>query len=270
MDEYLLFDIETRPNQRLLENLRHAYEIETNEDIEVQNMSTLTVDKVKSLIARENPSIAWLELHYLREHEGKARKGVFDELNKRLDTLRNPIDKKWLTTPETQQIITIAWSQGPDGEIEVRQYEQDEADGSDYGINYDEWLTDTLSDFWGLAKRTKICGWNSAGFDIPVLMQESRKLQIPYERYKIHSFSGVEYNMMDLMKVRFPRDWRGLRPSAMAVGMPPEDDAVDTLVSGANVAKAYRNGDYDSIATHCRVDIRRLQYLFKAYQGLYF
>jgi len=270
MTDYLLFDIETRPNQPMLDNLRHAYEIETNDDVEDQEMSKLTVEKVKSLIVRENPSVAWLEVHRLQEHEGKARKGVLDEIDRRADTLRNPIDKKWFTTPELQQVITVAWSKGPNAEIEVRQYEQDDDDTSDYGINYDEWLIDTLSDFWSLAKRAKICGWNSAGFDIPVLMQESRKLGTPYERYKIHSFAGVEHNMIDLMKIRFPRDWRGLRASAMAVGMPIEEDAVDTLVTGTNVARAYQDREYDKIATHCRVDIVRLQYLFRAYQGLYF
>tara|TARA_R110000824_G_scaffold526_11_gene3382 strand:+ start:690 stop:1478 length:789 start_codon:yes stop_codon:yes gene_type:complete len=262
MADYLLFDIETRPNQGLLDNLRHAYEIETNGNVEVQEMDKLTVDKVKKLIENENPSIAWLELHYMREHDGKARKGVFDELDKRLKVLRNPVDKKWFVTPETQEIITIAWSEGPDGKVVVRQYE-DEND-------WLGWISETLEEFWDLAKRTKICGWNSAGFDIPVLMQESRKIGIPYQRYKIHSFSGVEHNMMDLMKVRFPRDWRGLRASAMAVGMPPGEDAVDTLVTGANVAEAYRIGNYGLIAQHCMVDIVRLQYLFRAYEGLYF
>lgn len=270
MHDYLLFDIETRPNEMLMERLRYAYAIETNEDVKDIDMSKLTVDKVKGLIERENPCVPWLEIHLKKEYEGKNRKGVSDEIKKRLNALRNPVDKKWSTTPETQQVITLAWSKGPDGEIDVRQYAQCPSDQSVYGINYDEWAADTMSDFWKLARDTKICGWNSASFDIPVLMQESRKLGIPYERYKIHSFAGVEHNMIDLMKVRFPRDWRGLRPSAMAVGMPIEEDAVDTLVTGANVARAYQDREYDKIATHCRVDIVRLQYLFRAYQGLYF
>ena len=270
MQNYLLFDIETRPNEMPLERLRYAYAIETNEDVDEVDMSKLTVDKAKGLIERENPCIAWLEDHLRKECEGKNRKGVSDEIKKRLNLLRNPVDKKWFTTPETQQVITLAWSEGPNGEVEVRQYEQDGDDDSVYGIHYDEWAADTMSDFWKLARKAKICGWNSAGFDIPVLMQESRKLGIPYERYKIHSFAGVEHNMIDLMKIRFPRDWRGLRASAMAVGMPIEEDAVDTLVTGSRVAEAYRNREYGKIATHCKVDIVRLQYLFRAYQGLYF
>lgn len=262
MAEYLLFDIETRPNEASLENLRHAYEIEVDEDCPALDLGKSTVDKTKSFVESNRPSQEWCEKHIVAEVAGKDRKGVKDAIYDRIKLLRNPVDKKWFTTPETQEIITIAWSEGPEGDIVVRQYEDD--------CRYLDWLKETLEEFWELARRTKICGWNSAGFDIPVLMQESRKLSIPYERYKIHSFSGVEHNMMDLMKVRFPRDWRGLRASAMAVGMPPEQDAIDTLVTGANVAEAYRIGDYGLIAQHCMVDIMRLQYLFRAYEGLYF
>lgn len=268
MADYLLFDIETAPKEDVLENIRPAFEPEANSGIPEMDLDKAGVEDVKTTIAVSQPDELWVRSHqFLERARKKPRKGVLDALQTRLNEFEDPVPKKWRLAPEAQQIITLGYSLGPDGDVIVDQYDPD--------TDYEEWLKRILVTFWGNAAKAKVCGWNITGFDIPVLMMESRKrglksFSLKFSSYKVHSFSGNEHNMLDLMKVRYPREYRGLRPSALSVGMPASIDAEDTLISGANVARAYENGDGELIANHCRVDIIRLQWLFRAYDELFF
>jgi hypothetical protein len=266
MSDYLLFDLETGPKQDVLDNIATAYEPEVNDTLEVIDPKVLAktgVDALKSLIEDSNPGLEWLSVMFGEEKIGKNRKGAVEAFEKRIKTLENPLPDKWRVAPETQQIITFGWSKGPDEGVLVDQYEPNE------GI-YEDWITAGLHRFWDMAHDVKVCGWNITGFDIPILMMESAKRGMYHGHYNIHSFTGVEENMMDLMRVRHGREYKKLRDSALAVGMPVAEDKEDDLMTGANVARAYVAGEYDRIARHCRVDITRLQYLFRAYQGVFF
>jgi hypothetical protein len=266
MSDYLLFDLETVRNDSLLENLKVAFDLNPDESVEDIDLKKMTVDDVKQFIEARNPDITWLYIHYEMETGGKNRKGVKDALMSRIALLEDPVPDKWKSTPELQEIVTIGMADGPDDEIEVLQYEGDDVTGDEY----DEWITESLTTLQERRGSRKLCGWNITGFDIPIIMMASTAYGVDCPNYKVHSFSGVEHNMLDLMKARWGRDWRKLRESALAVGMPSFEDAEDELVTGSRVAEAFANGEYDLIKGHCQVDLRRLQHLFHAYEGLFF
>jgi hypothetical protein len=266
MSEYMLFDLETAPNQEILDNIETAYEPEVNEDLELLDPAVLAktgIDPLKRIIDDGLPGLAWLATTFGEERNGKNRKGAIEALEKRISLLEYPLPDKWRVAPESQEIITFGWAMGGDGEVIVEQYDPEKGD-------YEDWIRPQLEAFWDMMSGKVACGWNVTGFDIPILLLESHKRGIRHRRYKIHSFSGVEENMLDLMRARYGRDYKKLRDSALAVGMPTEEDKEDDLVTGANVAKAYRSGECDRIARHCRVDIVRLKYLFNAYRGVFF
>ena len=262
MPDYLLFDFETIPNKEAMDNLRVAYEPEVRDAAEV-SLSKMTIEDVKSFIERGKPHREWITSHIEQELDSKKpRKGVIDALNERIRLLEDPIPDKWKVAPELQLITTFGFSEGPHSEVVVWQFDGD--------IPYDQWVRDSLVTFTEAARGAVLAGWNIAGFDIPILMHQSRVRGINSPVYNIHSYSGKEWNMLDIMKARFGRDLKKLRDTALVLGMPREIDSEDTLVTGSNVAKAYEAGDYESIKNHCRVDILRLQRVFNSYQGLYF
>lgn len=266
MSDYLLFDLETVCNDSLLENLETAFDLKPDESVEDIDLKKATVDDVKQFIEERNPGRVWLGDHYLGEVDGKNRKGIKEAIMSRIALLDDPVPDKWKATPELQEIVTIGMSDGPYKEVEVLQYEGESVGSKEY----DEWITDSLARFHERRGSRKLCGWNITGFDIPIIMMVCDVYGVTCPNYKIHSFSGIEHNMLDLMKARWGRDWRKLRESALAVGMPSREDAKDELVTGSRVADAFSRGEFDLIKEHCRVDIVRLQHLFDAYQGLFF
>jgi len=263
MPKHLLFDLETIPKPEVAENLEAAFEVETYEGVARLDLKKATVDSVKGVIEHRHPSKEWCSQHVLAEMEGKNRKGVKDALTSRIEAIDNPIPKKWLVTPELQQIVTFGFSFGVDKPVQVLQY-----DGSQ---EYDLWLKESLDWFWTyLTDHPVLTCFNGCNFDIPILMLESKRLGIKFPQIKVSSYRGIEYNLLDVMKARYGHDYRGLRASALAAGLPREVDAEDTLVSGANVAMAYAEGRYGEIETHCRVDILRLQACCRKYDGVFF
>jgi hypothetical protein len=263
MSKHLLFDLETITKPEVAENLEAAFEVEVYGGIPNLDLKKSTVDNVKGLIEHRHPSREWCSQHVIAEMEGKNRKGVKDALTSRIEAIDDPIPKKWLVTPELQQIVTFGLSLGVDEPV-VWQYREDESE-------YDEWLGIHMSEFWRMQKEHPVLTcFNGCNFDIPILMLESKRLGIKFPQIKVSSYRGVEYNLLDVMKARYGHDYRGLRASALAAGLPREVDAEDTLVSGANVALAYAEGRYEEIETHCRVDILRLQACCRKYDGVFF
>lgn len=263
MSRHLLFDLETIVKPELAASLATAFEVEVDDACGPIPIKKETVDGVKSHIEAFHPGIEWCRQHSLEEMDGKNRKGVKEALSSRISALENPIPTKWLVTPELQDIITIGTGD-MEGLTEVWQFNPDESD-------HEEWITNALEEFWELYQSSPVLTcFNGTGFDIPILMMESKKRGITHPTFKIHSFTGMEHNLLDVMRARYGRDYRGLRASALAAGLPIEVDQEDTLVSGSNVAKAFEDGDYDLIETHCYVDIARLRQCCKAYDGIFF
>jgi len=264
--KHVLFDLETAPSEELRANVTASF-IEDHPDLMAPSESwvkTQTEADIKEFISNANPDEAWLAGAIASEIQGKNRKGVAKVLADRIDVLADPLPGKWQAIPELQEIITLGYSKGCDGVVTVRQYDEVED-------NYDDWIVNTLEEYWELAAERPVCGWNITGFDLPVIILQSTRYNVRMRRqYNIHSFTGKETHYLDLMKARFGRDWRKLRQSALAVGMPFSVDQEDGLSSGANVADAFLDGRYHEILEHCRIDIIRLQYLYRAYQGLFF
>ena len=264
MPKHLLFDLETIPKLEVVENLRAAFELNVLWECIPIDLKKSTVDSIKAFIDEFSPDETWCKQHILAEIEGKNRKGVKDALHARVDALSNPIPKDWMVVPELQKIITFGVAEGVHDEPDVWQFEGTED-------SYEDWLDDCLVEFWAMQKERQVLTcFNGCGFDIPILMLESKRLGIKFPQINCSSYRGMEYNLLDVMKARYGHSYKGLRASALAAGLPKEVDTEDTLVSGANVALAYEEGRYDEIETHCRVDILRLQACCKAWNGIFF
>lgn len=264
MSKHLLFDLETIPKPEVVENLGAAFDLDAFPDCDPIELKKSTVDSVKLFIDEFSPDEDWCKQHIREEKKGKNRKGVKDALYARVDALSNPIPKDWLVAPELQKIITFGLSLGVHDEPDVWQFEGSED-------SYEDWLDDCLVEFWAMQKERQVLTcFNGCGFDIPILMLESKRLGIKFPQINCSSYRGMEYNLLDVMKARYGHSYKGLRASALAAGLPREIDAEDALVSGANVAQAYADGRYEEIEAHCRVDILRLQACCKAWDGIFF
>ncbi len=266
MSGHLLFDLETIPDPVIMTSVRTAFEPVVDKSFSLDcKIKDLTIDQLKDVINDFNPSIEYCcELRKEESEAKKPRRGAVDALSSRINLLNDPVPDKYKVLPEVQRIITFGVGDAEDT-TEVWQFDPGKCG------DYDDWVKFHLVQFWEMHRKSPILTcFNGLGFDIPILMMESKRLGVKCPQFKIHSYTGMEHNVLDVMRARYGRDYKGLRVSALAAGFPTGEDRVDTLVTGANVANAYANGDYDQIATHCHVDIARLRYLCKVYNGVFF
>jgi len=265
MSNYL-FDIETVIDPAVEERLKVAFK---EERFELKPLyGKYTVKDVEEWAKRKPTEKSCQLMKSQEEGLDKPRSGAIKTLNDEIKRCQSGIPDKWLVAPELQRIVCIGSSDGFDGEVEVDSY-----DGSDIGSkSHSEWEAEAVNRFYQSLIGKRLFGWNILNFDLPVMMLIAARNNIERTRvYNLSSFKGVESNVVDVMKARDSRNYKGLRASALAVGMPVNIDEMDPLGSGSKVSEAIKTKEGRvSIAKHCMVDITRLQYTCRAYDGLFF
>jgi uncharacterized protein YprB with RNaseH-like and TPR domain len=115
---------------------------------------------------------------------------------------------------------------------------------------------DGLTWYWQSYRKraTRVIGFNSLRFDLPVLVMRSIYLGVPYPEITLapawRSPHVDLYERLTLGGARDKKDIKGLKFYARRFGIPVYDD-----VSGKDVARLIAAGDYDTVRNHCLFDL---------------
>jgi hypothetical protein len=113
-----------------------------------------------------------------------------------------------------------------------------------------------LIEYWTTLQQqfTKIVGFNSARFDLVVLVMRSIYLKVPRPELVIapawKSPHIDLYEKLSLGGARDRKDVKGLRWYAKRLGIPIYDD-----ISGADVAAMVKAGEWEKVQNHCLFDL---------------
>jgi Predicted 3'-5' exonuclease related to the exonuclease domain of PolB len=117
--------------------------------------------------------------------------------------------------------------------------------------------------FWSEIGNAATIGFNSLGYDLPVLVRRSQLLGIPYPAVNLDRYRTPHIDLSEELSFRGKLTMRSLRFYCKLFNIPCAD-----ATSGADVAALVAAGDWSAIAEHCRADVdktaalaRRLGYL---------
>lgn len=113
-----------------------------------------------------------------------------------------------------------------------------------------------LSDFWAAwgAVGAQAVGYNCVAFDLPVLIQRSRLLSVPYPRITLRKYGSPDcYDLMLELSHNGLTGYKSLAFWCRRFGLDVPEDAT----SGKDIAALVAAGAWDVIEAHCRADITK-------------
>jgi hypothetical protein len=252
-DDIIYFDLETIPDWSRF----NSFDLDVPERIDLEKCPNVeafcsqAITTSKEWLAEHQPPDSWLNKCELFERSsGKPRKGFIEELQKasrRSDDLR----KQMATTPEYCRIVAAGWS-GITGEIDSM---------VETTIDGERMILHTL--WHEFAGKSRICGYNILGFDLPVLLTRSLLLGISPSR-PISLDRYTNNVVLDLMQKRFANGKFGKLKSvckALGIDVPAGD------CDGSQVEDLARD-DPDMLGVYVRSDVeitRRLHEMWSGY-----
>ncbi len=277
---YLFFDVETIPDysRESLFDLppvpQPAVYAGENEGPAPSELVSGTEDDFKAAITKAQSGGKLLPRKILeaaiqfemKRDKPKPRKGVLSALEgmiAAIDGEQSSIaaavesrKKKMSVTPEMCQIVSIAWCFG-DGPVESMQYSPDEKN-----LFLAEGVL--LRKFWQLAKSARVvCGFNSNGFDLPVVFFRSAMLNItPLRKIDLTPWKG---DTCDLMALRWPKAGAmqlKLWASLFGVKVPAGD------TDGSQVEEMWRT-DRKKLAEYNASDVEVTREIYRRGRGLF-
>jgi len=264
------FDLETLPDFQRNELFDLPLVVPYKaEKIDVSPADILgTVDTVKEFLESHQPALEWLIDLDNAEKTGKARKGVLTEIDKAINRIEAAAqveadnNKKMATTPEMCQIISMGYACGTADEIHSMTVGDILDDGSgDESKVVCEWHI--LEAFWKMAHRNVLCGYNIAGFDIPVIWARSIILGIPATRK--FDLKPWGRDICDLMQKRYPRGSGKLKDLARLYGIEVPAEGVD----GGSVLPLWEEDRLDLINEYVQSDVQITRDLYSLFDGYF-
>lgn len=123
---------------------------------------------------------------------------------------------------------------------------------------------DLLARLWRAIGDSPTIGYNSLGFDLPVLIRRSQLLDVRYPRITLDRYRTEHIDLSEELSFRGKLPYRSLGFYARLFRVPCTPD----LVNGSDIAGLVAAGEWDAVAHHCRCDVeetaalaRRLGYL---------
>ena len=123
---------------------------------------------------------------------------------------------------------------------------------------------DLIAQLWRVIGDRPTIGYNSLGFDLPVLIRRSQLLDVRYPRITLDRYRTEHIDLSEELSFRGKLPYRTLGFYARLFRVPCTPD----LVNGSDIAGLVAAGEWDAVAHHCRCDVeetaalaRRLGYL---------
>jgi predicted PolB exonuclease-like 3'-5' exonuclease len=104
----------------------------------------------------------------------------------------------------------------------------------------------------------KLCGFNVAGFDVPVLLRRSLYLRVPAPEFRLGRFAYQHPQIVDLqdactMDGHSAFKWRSKDWWIKRMGLAGSEDAH----TGADVAALVATGQWDAVLHHAKADVTK-------------
>jgi len=110
---------------------------------------------------------------------------------------------------------------------------------------------EALIKFWRIAADRTMVGKNLLGFDLPVLIQRSRYLNVTAPDVNIDKYRSPHLDLQEILTFRGKFKWRSLGFYCKRFGIPHDD-----TVSGKNIPGLVAAGEWDKVAAHATDDVR--------------
>lgn len=150
--------------------------------------------------------------------------------------------EKFSLDADTCQIVALGWHDLGQGSPIVRICKDEDAERA------------ALVEYWTTyAQRfTKIVGFNSARFDLPVMVMRSLYLNVPHPEIVIApAWKSPHVDLWERLSLGGARrDVKSLRFYAKRLGIPIFDD-----ISGKDVAAMVAAGEWEKVQNHCLFDL---------------
>lgn len=113
-----------------------------------------------------------------------------------------------------------------------------------------------LGTFWcEIGQRTTL-GYNTLGFDLPVLMRRSLYLGVPHPFVSLDRYRTNHIDLQQKLSFNGLLKFRGLSFYCKRFGIPCEDET-----PGSQIGELVKAGEWDRIAAHCRSDVLKTKAL---------
>lgn len=146
--------------------------------------------------------------------------------------------------PYTSRIVALGWAWEGDEVASVRIVPTEATE------------TRVLREFWAMVVDAgtqwvqPLVGFNSRGFDLPLLMVRSMLLGVPYPALNIDRYRSPHPDVMLALTFTGAIKARSLRWYAKRFGLP-----LDDAFSGAEIGQLVESDNWDAIEAHCRWDV---------------
>lgn len=220
----------------------------------------MTVDKLKELIARQNPDVDWLDHIAAEESKGKARKGFLDAIKAGKETkdAYGKFIKQLSVNPMFCRMVVFGYAQGNGEPVAIPCLSPTEE-------------KICLEKFWQFAAAAEtICGFNHRSFDLPVILVRSIIHGVsPSIQLDLRKYGST--NVLDLMQLLYGDNLSktmGLKQTCelfgIEVGNDMDGSQVNELVENPTVE------NLDKLSSYGRNDVRITQKLHREKLAGYF
>lgn len=123
---------------------------------------------------------------------------------------------------------------------------------------------DMLRNFWHMAnKHSTIVGYNLINFDLPTILMRSMLLNIEITReLPLRKYSKEPiFDVMQELAYWNPENWKGLDWWAKRLNVG------ETIGSGADIYKLWKEGKQEEIDAHCRRDVELTRDIYERIRG---
>lgn len=149
--------------------------------------------------------------------------------------------------PDLCEIVAIGWSVLNEHGAVVEVETADRSDASELLMLARWWTTMTHSGAGAIT-----IGYNSLGFDWPVLIRRSQILGVKHPTVNLDKYRSPHFDLMEKLSFNGKLKYRSLEFYCKRFGIQVED-----AVKGADIAQLVVDGNWEAMRGHVRADVER-------------
>lgn len=136
------------------------------------------------------------------------------------------------------RIVAIGWMR------------EDATDPTVVYVDQPEHEESVLTEFWRDVNQHVTVGYNTIGFDLPILVRRSLYLGVTHPFVNLDKYRSNHIDLQQRLSYNGAMKFRSLSFYCKRFGIPCGDDS-----TGSQVGQLVIDGKWDEIAAHCRADV---------------